>query len=49
MRKRTIITGTVISSFAFGCGLASLGYRQPKRVETEDGLPEVFATNVLAP
>ena len=28
---------------------AGIGYREPKRVETEDGLPEVFATNVLAP
>jgi NAD(P)-dependent dehydrogenase (short-subunit alcohol dehydrogenase family) len=26
-----------------------IGYREPKRVETEDGVPEVFATNVLAP
>jgi NAD(P)-dependent dehydrogenase (short-subunit alcohol dehydrogenase family) len=26
-----------------------IGYREPKRVETEDGWPEVFATNVLAP
>ena len=28
---------------------AGIGYREPKRVETKDGLPEVFATNVLAP
>jgi NAD(P)-dependent dehydrogenase (short-subunit alcohol dehydrogenase family) len=28
---------------------AGIGYREPRRVETEDGLPEVFATNVLAP
>ncbi len=28
---------------------AGIGYREPKRIETEDGLPEVFATNVLAP
>ena len=28
---------------------AGIGYREPKRVETEDGLPEVFAINVLAP
>ena len=28
---------------------AGIGYREPKRVETEDGVPEVFATNVLAP
>ena len=27
---------------------AGIGYREPKRVETPDGLPEVFATNVLA-
>jgi NAD(P)-dependent dehydrogenase (short-subunit alcohol dehydrogenase family) len=26
-----------------------IGYREPKRVETKDGLPEVFAVNVLAP
>ena len=23
---------------------AGIGYREPRRVETEDGLPEVFAT-----
>ena len=28
---------------------AGIGYREPARVETEDGVPEVFATNVLAP
>ncbi len=28
---------------------AGIGYREPERVETEDGVPEVFATNVLAP
>ena len=28
---------------------AGIGYREPSRVETEDGVPEVFATNVLAP
>ena len=28
---------------------AGIGYREPDRVETEDGVPEVFATNVLAP
>src|SRR6202161_903638 len=28
---------------------AGVGYREPKRVETEDGVPEVFGTNVLAP
>jgi NAD(P)-dependent dehydrogenase (short-subunit alcohol dehydrogenase family) len=27
---------------------AGVGYREPKRVETQDGVPEVFATNVLA-
>ena len=27
---------------------AGIGYREPKRVETQDGVPEVFATNVLA-
>ena len=26
-----------------------VGYREPKRIETEDGLPHVFATNVMAP
>jgi NAD(P)-dependent dehydrogenase (short-subunit alcohol dehydrogenase family) len=28
---------------------AGIGYRESERVETEDGVPEVFATNVLAP
>ncbi|MDR5824304.1 SDR family NAD(P)-dependent oxidoreductase [Caballeronia sp. LZ043] len=28
---------------------AGIGYREPRRVETEDGLPQVFAINVLAP
>ena len=28
---------------------AGIGHREPKRVETEDGLPEVFVINVLAP
>lgn len=28
---------------------AGMGYREPKRVATEDGLPEVFAVNTLAP
>jgi NAD(P)-dependent dehydrogenase (short-subunit alcohol dehydrogenase family) len=28
---------------------AGIGYREPRRVETQDGVPEVFATNVLAP
>jgi len=28
---------------------AGIGYRETKRVETQDGVPEVFATNVLAP
>jgi NAD(P)-dependent dehydrogenase (short-subunit alcohol dehydrogenase family) len=27
----------------------AVGYREPRRVETSDGLPQVFATNVLAP
>ena len=27
---------------------AGIGYREPKRVATQDGVPEVFATNVLA-
>jgi NAD(P)-dependent dehydrogenase (short-subunit alcohol dehydrogenase family) len=27
---------------------AGIGYREPKRVETQDGVSEVFATNVLA-
>ena len=26
-----------------------VGYREPRRIETEDGLPHVFAINVLAP
>jgi len=26
-----------------------IGYREPKRILTEDGLPHVFATNVIAP
>ena len=28
---------------------AALGYREPRRVETEDCLPQVFAVNTLAP
>jgi NAD(P)-dependent dehydrogenase (short-subunit alcohol dehydrogenase family) len=28
---------------------AAVGYREPQRVETEDGLPQVFAVNTLAP
>jgi NAD(P)-dependent dehydrogenase (short-subunit alcohol dehydrogenase family) len=28
---------------------AGIGYREPRRVETEDGLSQVFAVNVLAP
>jgi NAD(P)-dependent dehydrogenase (short-subunit alcohol dehydrogenase family) len=28
---------------------AGVGYREPKRVSTEDGLPQVFAVNTLAP
>jgi NAD(P)-dependent dehydrogenase (short-subunit alcohol dehydrogenase family) len=28
---------------------AGIGYREPRRVETADGLPQVFAVNVLAP
>jgi len=28
---------------------AGIGYRERRRVETEDGLPQVFAINVLAP
>jgi NAD(P)-dependent dehydrogenase (short-subunit alcohol dehydrogenase family) len=28
---------------------AGIGYREPDRIETVDGVPEVFATNVLAP
>jgi NAD(P)-dependent dehydrogenase (short-subunit alcohol dehydrogenase family) len=28
---------------------AGVGYREPKRIETEDGLPQVFAVNTLAP
>jgi NAD(P)-dependent dehydrogenase (short-subunit alcohol dehydrogenase family) len=28
---------------------AGVGYREPKRLETEDGIPHVFAINVLAP
>lgn len=28
---------------------AGIGYREPKRIETEDGLPHVFAVNVMAP
>src|SRR5580692_280248 len=29
--------------------LGRFGYREPRCVETSDGLPQVFATNVLAP
>lgn len=28
---------------------AAVGYREPRRIETEDGLPQVFAVNTLAP
>jgi NAD(P)-dependent dehydrogenase (short-subunit alcohol dehydrogenase family) len=28
---------------------AAIGYREPQRIETEDGLPHVFAVNTLAP
>ena len=28
---------------------AGVGYQAPKRIETEDGLPQVFAVNTLAP
>jgi NAD(P)-dependent dehydrogenase (short-subunit alcohol dehydrogenase family) len=28
---------------------AALGYQEPRRVETEDGLPQIFAVNTLAP
>jgi NAD(P)-dependent dehydrogenase (short-subunit alcohol dehydrogenase family) len=28
---------------------AAVGYREPSRIETEDGLPHVFAINTLAP
>jgi NAD(P)-dependent dehydrogenase (short-subunit alcohol dehydrogenase family) len=28
---------------------AAIGYREPRRVATEDGLPQVFAVNTLAP
>ncbi|SAL50808.1 short-chain dehydrogenase/reductase SDR [Caballeronia cordobensis] len=28
---------------------AAVGYREPRRIETVDGLPHVFAVNVLAP
>jgi NAD(P)-dependent dehydrogenase (short-subunit alcohol dehydrogenase family) len=28
---------------------AAVGYREPQRIETEDGLPHVFAINTLAP
>lgn len=27
----------------------AVGYREPRRIETEDGLPHVFAVNVIAP
>jgi NAD(P)-dependent dehydrogenase (short-subunit alcohol dehydrogenase family) len=28
---------------------AAVGYREPRRIATEDGLPQVFAVNMLAP
>lgn len=28
---------------------AGIGYREPRRIDTEDGLPHVFAVNTLAP
>ena len=30
-------------------GHAGVGYREPRRIATEDGLPQVFAVNTLAP
>jgi hypothetical protein len=26
-----------------------IGYREPRRILTEDGIPDVFAINVIAP
>ena len=28
---------------------AGIGYREPRRIESEPGVPSVFAVNVLAP
>jgi NAD(P)-dependent dehydrogenase (short-subunit alcohol dehydrogenase family) len=38
-----------IGSFDAVIHNAGVGYREPRRVETEDGLPHVFAVNTLAP
>ena len=38
-----------LGSFAAVIHNAAIGYREPHRVATEDGLPQVFAVNTLAP
>jgi len=39
----------VLGSFDAVIHNAAIGYREPRRVVTEDGLPHVFAVNTLAP
>jgi hypothetical protein len=34
---------------AMNAPFAGIGYREARRIETEEGLPHVFAVNVLAP
>lgn len=51
LRGMRAVAGQVDALGAFDAVIhnAGIGYREPRRVETEDGLPEVFAVNVLAP
>jgi NAD(P)-dependent dehydrogenase (short-subunit alcohol dehydrogenase family) len=39
----------VLGSFDAVIHNAGIGYREPRRIATEDGLPQVFAVNTLAP
>jgi len=38
-----------LGSFSAVIHNAGIGYREPRRIATEDGLPQVFAVNTLAP
>src|SRR5579862_6120743 len=38
-----------LGSFSAVIHNAAVGYREPRRIATEDGLPHVFAVNTLAP
>ena len=41
--------GQSVSTFDSVIHNAAAGYREKKRIKTQDGLPHVFATNTLAP